>query len=57
MRGPKKAPRKRKEQPPSDTAVVWRAYSLAYAQAYEVEPAHSARVMGQLSTVVQRIGW
>lgn len=40
---------------PSDTAKVWRAYALAYEQVYDVPPAHSAKVMGQLAQLVVKI--
>lgn len=48
---PKKTPK-----PPAPTSLVWAAYSRAYAARYGVEPVRNAKVNGQLSQLLARLG-
>jgi hypothetical protein len=41
---------------PPPTGPTWTAYSLAYAERYGTQPVRNARVNGQLSQFVKRIG-
>lgn len=49
-----KPARKRASKP--DTGSVWDAYSQAYAEKYGVQPVRNAKVNGQLSQLVSRLG-
>lgn len=43
-------------KPESKTAGIWSAYAFAYQDQYHVEPVRNAKVNGQLSQVIDRIG-
>lgn len=43
-------------KPESKTAAIWAAYAIAYQGQYSVEPVRNAKVNGQLSQVIDRIG-
>lgn len=44
------------EKDPTPTALIWRAYKAAYRERYGVDPVHNAKVMGQLSQLLARLG-
>jgi len=46
----------KKEKDPAPTSTTWDAYAQAYLQRYKVAPVRNARVNGQLSQYVARVG-
>jgi hypothetical protein len=53
---PKKPQARKPPEEEGPTVVVWRAYSLAYAEVYEVDPPRNATVNGQLANLVGKLG-
>lgn len=53
---PAKPAKQRKQEDPTPTALIWRAYKAAYRERYGVDPVHNAKVMGQLSQLLARLG-
>lgn len=53
---PAKTAKPRKQEDPTPTALIWRAYKAAYRERYGVDPVHNAKVMGQLSQLLARLG-
>lgn len=41
---------------PAPTSMIWQAYAQAYLHRYRVEPVRNAKVNGQLSQLLQRLG-
>jgi uncharacterized protein YdaU (DUF1376 family) len=51
-----KPARKRASKPTAQTGDVWAAYAQAYKERYQVEPVRNAKVNGQLSQLIGRLG-